>query len=264
MSKIMLGRYIKGDSVVHRLDARAKLILSFAFIIIIFLANNWQTYAVLTLFTLMCVALAKVGIRFFWRGVRPLIGIILLTVILQVFFTTGGHVYWQWSILRLTDAGLVFGAYVLCRFSLIIMMSTLFTLTTPPLAIARAFESIMQPLKKLHVPVTEIALMMSIALRFVPTLLDETDKIINAQRSRGVDFGTGSIRQRIKAVIPLLIPLFVAALGRAEDLALAMEARGYRTGGQRTRLHTAHWRCNDTLACGAFVVLTLLLVWLRK
>lgn len=208
--------------------------------------------------------MSGVSFSFFLKGVRPLIWLILFTVLLQVFFSRGGTVYWQFGPLSLTSSGVINGSYVFCRFVLIIFMSTLLTLTTAPLEIADAMESLMGPLKKIKVPVYEISLMLSIALRFVPTLMDETEKIMNAQRSRGVNFGEGSIVQQIKSVIPLLIPLFVSSFNRAEDLATAMEARGYRGGEGRTKYRVHFWRLNDTLACVVFAFLTVILLGLRN
>lgn len=264
MDKLLLGRYIRGDSLVHRLDPRAKMILCFYFVLIIFLCNNWQSYLLLGTVTLLSVLLSKISLSYFVKGVMPLIWLILFTVLLQVFFTRGGTTYCQFGPLTLTQFGLVNGFYVFCRFVLIIFMSTLLTVTTTPLAIADATESLMQPLKKLKVPVHEIALMLSIALRFVPTLMDETTKIMNAQRSRGVDFSEGSLISRIKAVIPLLIPLFVSALTRAEDLATAMEARGYRGGEGRSKYRLQVWHLQDTLALVFFFLVTLALIFLRN
>ncbi len=246
MDKLLLGRYIQGDSLVHRLDPRAKMILCFYFVLIIFLCNNWQSYLLLGIVTLLSVLLSKIDLSYFVKGVMPLIWLILFTVLLQVFFTRGGPTYWQFGPLTLTQFGLVNG------------------LTTTPLAIADATESLMQPLKKLRVPVHEIALMLSIALRFVPTLMDETTKIMNAQRSRGVDFSEGSLISRIKAVIPLLIPLFVSALTRAEDLATAMEARGYRGEEGRSKYRVRVWHLQDTLALVFFFLVTLALIFLRN
>lgn len=162
--------------------------------------------------------------RFFINGVKPLIWLILFTVILQVLFSaSGGHVYFQWGIITISQLGLINGVYIFCRFVLIIFMSTLLTLTTPPLELSDAIEYLLMPLRAVHFPVYEVALMLSIALRFVPTLMDETEKIMNAQRARGVDFGEGNIFQQMRAVVPLLIPLFVSSFNRAEDLATAME-----------------------------------------
>lgn len=264
MDKLLLGRYLQGDSLIHRLDPRGKLVLCFYFVLIIFLCNNWQSYLLLTGATFAFVLLSKIDLRYFIKGLLPLIWLILFTVLLQVFFTRGGPVYWQWGPLALTQFGLVNGVFVFCRFVLIIFISTLLTLTTPPLAIADATESLLKPLKKIKVPVYEISLMLSIALRFVPTLMDETTKIMNAQRSRGVDFSAGSLKDRIKAVIPLLIPLFVSALSRAEELATAMEARGYRGGEGRTKYRAQVWHLRDTVALGIFLALTVGLLFLRN
>ncbi|ASZ06476.1 energy-coupling factor transporter transmembrane component T family protein [Enterococcus thailandicus] len=263
MNKLIFGRYMPGDSFIHRLDPRAKLLASFYFIGIIFLANNWQTYLLLALFTLFAVSLSKVDMKFFIRGIRPLIWLILFTVALQVLFTSGGEVYWHWGIFNITQFGVLNGLFIFCRFVLIIFMSTLLTLATPPLELSDAIEYLLRPLKVVRFPVHEISLMLSIALRFVPTLMDETEKIMNAQRARGVDFGEGSLVQKMKAIIPLLIPLFVSSFNRAEDLATAMEARGYQGGEGRTKYRVLHWHNQDTLVMIAFGLLTVILVFLR-
>ncbi|MBO0431005.1 energy-coupling factor transporter transmembrane protein EcfT [Enterococcus sp. DIV0660C] len=263
MNKLIFGRYMPGDSFIHRLDPRAKLLASFYFIGIIFLANNWQTYLLLAVFTLFAVSLSKVDMKFFIRGIRPLIWLILFTVALQVLFTSGGEVYWHWGIFNITQYGVLNGIFIFCRFVLIIFMSTLLTLTTPPLELSDAIEYLLRPLKVVRFPVHEISLMLSIALRFVPTLMDETEKIMNAQRARGVDFGEGNLVQKMKAIIPLLIPLFVSSFNRAEDLATAMEARGYRGGEGRTKYRMLHWHNQDTMVMGAFALLTVILVVLR-
>lgn len=264
MNKLILGRYIPGDSLIHHLDPRTKLIASFYFIGIIFFANNWQTYLLLTIFTLVSIFLSKIDMGFFLRGVRPLIWLILFTVALQVFFTGGGQVYWQWGVFRLTELGVTNGLFIFCRFVLIIFMSTLLTLTTPPLELSDAIEYILRPLKVVKFPVHEIALMLSIALRFVPTLMDETEKIMNAQRARGVDFGEGNLVQKMKAVVPLLIPLFVSSFNRADDLATAMEARGYQGGEGRTKYRVLDWHLRDTITVIVFVLLTVGLIYLRS
>ncbi|MGO3729029.1 MAG: energy-coupling factor transporter transmembrane component T family protein, partial [Enterococcus viikkiensis] len=215
MNKLIFGRYIPGDSLIHRLDPRAKLVASFYFIGIIFLANNWQSYLFLAAFTLFAVFLSKISLSFFLRGVRPLIWLIVFTVALQMLFTRGGTLYWSWGVFSLSSYGIQNGLFIFCRFVLIIFMSTLLTLTTPPLSMSDAIESLLNPLKRFHLPVHEIALMLSIALRFVPTLMDETEKIMNAQRARGVDFNDGNLIQKVKAIVPLLIPLFVSSFNRA-------------------------------------------------
>lgn len=264
MNKLIFGRYIPGDSFIHTMDPRAKLIASFYFIGIIFLANNWQTYAVLAVFTLFAIFLSKVNIRFFIRGIKPLIWLILFTVALQMLFTQGGEVYFDWGIFSITEYGVINGLFIFCRFVLIIFMSTLLTLTTPPLDLSDAIEYLLRPLKVVRFPVHEVSLMLSIALRFVPTLMDETEKIMNAQRARGVDFGEGNLIQKMKAVVPLLIPLFVSSFNRAEDLATAMEARGYQGGEGRTKYRVLHWHIKDTEAMIAFGLLTIVLILVRS
>ncbi|MHC5228278.1 energy-coupling factor transporter transmembrane component T family protein [Enterococcus sp. LJL99] len=264
MNKLILGRYIPGDSFIHKMDPRAKLIASFYFIGIIFLANNWQTYVAMGLFTLLAILLSKIDLRFFIRGVKPLIWLILFTVALQVLFTRGGTVYFEWGIFSISEFGVINGLLMFSRFILIIFMSTLLTLTTPPLDLSDAIEYLLRPLKVIRFPVHEVSLMLSIALRFVPTLMDETEKIMNAQRARGVDFGEGNLIQKMKAVVPLLIPLFVSSFNRAEDLAIAMEARGYQGGDGRTKYRVLHWHQRDTVVMLAFVGLTIVLLFLRS
>ncbi|BCX30827.1 energy-coupling factor transporter transmembrane protein EcfT [Latilactobacillus curvatus] len=263
MNKLILGRYIPGDSVLHRMDPRAKLLASFYYIGIIFLARTWQAYALLLIFTVALIGISRIKLDFFIKGVKPLLWLILFTVLLQIFFTRGGHVYWQWGFLTLTQYGLINGAYIFLRFVLIIFMSTLLTLTTPPLSLADALESILKPLKVVHFPVYEVALMLSIALRFVPTLMDETTKIMDAQRARGVDFGEGNLFQQMKAIVPILIPLFVSSFNRADDLATAMEARGYQGGEGRSKYRILKWRTRDTVAFITMGLLTVALLFLR-
>ncbi|MGX6979191.1 energy-coupling factor transporter transmembrane component T family protein [Vagococcus elongatus] len=264
MNKLILGRYIPGDSLVHRLDPRAKLVSSFYFIGIIFLCNNLPSFAVMGAFTIFAILLSKVNLSFFLKGVRPLIWLILFTVILQLFFTQGGQVYWSWGIISITESGVMNAFYIFCRFVLIIFMSTLLTLTTPPLSLSDAIESLLRPLKAVKFPAHEISLMLSIALRFVPTLMDETEKIMNAQRARGVDFGEGNLMDKMRAIVPLLIPLFVSSFNRAEELATAMEARGYQGGEGRTKYRQLKWRLKDSLCILSYVALTFALLWARN
>ncbi len=181
-----------------------------------------------------------------------------------MLFTRGGTLYWSWGVFSLSSYGIQNGLFIFCRFVLIIFMSTLLTLTTPPLSMSDAIESLLNPLKRFHLPVHEIALMLSIALRFVPTLMDETEKIMNAQRARGVDFNDGNLIQKVKAIVPLLIPLFVSSFNRAEDLATAMEARGYRGGEGRSKYRKLKWANRDTLVLVVFAAATIILIFLRS
>ena len=264
MDNLILGRYIPGDSWIHKLDPRTKLMGTMFFILIIFLANNWITYGLLFLLTLVALKLSGLRLSFFLKGLRPLIGLIFLTVLLQIFFTAGETVYFSWGIFQLTKEGIVSGAFIFSRFVMIILMSTLMTLTTMPLSLTDALEYLMHPLNTIKVPVHEIALMLSIALRFVPTLMDETEKIMNAQRARGTDFGEGSLIQQMKAIVPLLVPLFISSFNRAEELANAMEARGYRGGEGRTKYRILKWKTRDSVAMGNLVFVAGALLVLRS
>lgn len=260
MDKMIFGRYYPGNSFVHRLDPRLKLIINIMFIVLIFLIKHWYDYLILGAVVIAGVLLSGVSLKFFLRGLRPMLWLILFTVGLQLFFTSGDHVYWQWGVLSLSQEGLINATYIALRFLLIIFMSTLLTLTTQPLEIADGMEYLIRPLKVVHFPVNDVALMLSIALRFVPKLMDETTKIMNAQRARGVDFNNGSLIKRVKALIPLLIPLMMSSLDIATDLTTAMISRGYRDGEGRTRFRILKWRRADTITLAAFVVIAILAI----
>ncbi|CAM4246291.1 energy-coupling factor transporter transmembrane component T family protein [Weissella hellenica] len=262
-SNMIIGRYMPGDSWIHRLDARTKLVLSIAFIFVIFFANNVIGYAVATIFTLLAIMLTGLGVGVFIRGVRPLILLMLITTLFQLFFVQTGDVLIHWWFIKITVDGVVNSIVVFVRFMLIIMFSTILTLTTQPLAVADGMESLLKPFKKMGLPVSELALMLSIALRFVPTLMDEAQSIMNAQRARGVRFNEGSLMTRIKSFVPLLIPLFVNAIKRAIELGDAMEARGYRGGDQRTKYRVLTWHRQDTVAIIGFIVFTVVLIATR-
>ena len=264
LDKLILGRYLQGDSWIHKLDPRTKLIGTFAFVLVIFLANNWVTYGLLIAYTLVALLLSKIPLGFFWKGIRPLIWVILFTVALQILFTSGGEVYFKWGFLQVTSEGIINAIFIFLRFVLIISFSTLLTLTTAPLQLTDAIEAVMKPLSVVKFPVHEVALMLSIALRFVPTLMDDTTRIMNAQRARGVDFGEGKIVQKIKSIIPILIPLFASSFKRADALAIAMEARGYNGGEGRTRFRRLAWKRNDSLAIISLLILGILLYILKN
>lgn len=263
LDKLILGRYLQGDSWIHKLDPRTKLIGTFAFVLVIFLANNWITYGLLIAYTLIALLLSKIPLGFFWKGIKPLIWVILFTVALQILFTSGGDVYFQWGFIQVTSEGIINAIFIFLRFVLIISFSTLLTLTTPPLQLTDAIEAVMRPLAVVKFPVHEVALMLSIALRFVPTLMDEAQKIMNAQRARGVDFGEGNLFEQMKAIIPILIPLFVSSLNRAEDLATAMEARGYQGGDGRSKYRVLNYEMRDAIAGLSLVAVTILLFVLK-
>jgi len=263
MEKLIFGRYIPGDSLIHRLDPRTKLLGAIWFIIIIFLANNWLSYVVLIAFVLTAVKLSEINPKFFINGVKPLIWLILFTVILQILFTSGQTIWFRFGPVVISQEGVLNGVFIFFRFVLIIFMSTILTLTTMPLSLTDAIEFLLRPFAAIKVPVHEIALMLSIALRFVPTLMDETEKIMNAQRARGIDFGEGNIYEQMKSIVPLLIPLFVSSFNRAEELATAMEARGYKGGEGRTKYRKLAWEGRDTAVMIAFALLSVVLFVLR-
>lgn len=247
----------------HTLDAKAKSIAGFYFICIIFLANNWQTYAVLMLFTLATILLTRIPLRIFIKGLRPLMGLILFTVLFQVLFVRSGTIHFQWGPFTISHGGLVNGVFIFFRFLLMVVMTTVITLTTKPIDLMDAVEFLLGPLKVLKVPVQDIALMLSIALRFVPILMDEALRVMNAQRARGVEFGEGNIFQQMKSVVPVFLPLFIHSFHRAEELANAMDARCYQGGEGRTKLKVQKWHMRDTLFFIIYMLLTGLLVLLR-
>lgn len=265
MSKFLFGRYLPLNSIVHRLDPRNKLLLSFCYIILVFLANNWLSYLILIAFTLGAIRASTIPLRIFVRGIRPLIWLILFTVALQLLFSpTGGHVYFHWTFINVTQYGVVNAGYIFIRFLLIITMSTLLTLSTQPLDIATGLASLMKPLRWVRVPVDTLAMMLSIALRFVPTLMDEAQKIMNAQRARGVDFGEGGLIKQAKALLPLMAPLFISAFNRAEDLSIAMEAQGYQDSEHRSQYRILTWQRRDTVTWLIFALgLALILICRR-
>lgn len=264
MSNFLFGRYLPGNSWVHRMSPQSKLMLCFFFVIVIFFANNVWTYATLSLLLIVVVLMSGVSIGYFLKGIRPLIWLIIFTVLLQILFSSGGHVYWHFGPFSVSDLSLINGGFIFVRFLLIIMISTVLTLTTTPLAIADGVQTVLKPLKKFHFPVDTLALMLSIALRFVPTLMDEMETILNAQRSRGVDFGSGSLRHRIQAAVPLLVPLFTGAINHAENLSTAMEARGFTDSEHRSKYRVYAWQAKDTISWGVFLLVGILVLFLRN
>ncbi|MGQ7387237.1 energy-coupling factor transporter transmembrane component T family protein [Streptococcus suis] len=264
MDKLILGRYIPGNSVIHRLDPRSKLLAMFAFLLLIFWANNLITNVLIIAFVFAMVLLSQIRLSFFINGLKPMIGIILFTTIFQVFFTPGVSVLWGFWIFKVSIEGLQQALIIFIRFVLIIFFSTLLTLTTTPLSLADGIESGLAPLKRLKVPVHEIGLMLSMSLRFVPTLMDDTTRIMNAQRARGVDFNEGNLIQKVNSVIPILIPLFASSFKRADALATAMEARGYQGGEGRTKYRVLEWKLPDTCAVIVMILLGVTLYVLKS
>ena len=264
MDNMILGRYIPGNSIVHRLDPRSKLVAMILLIIIVFWANNPITNVILFVATGIFVALSEVPLSFFIKGLKSMFFLITFTTLFQLFFISGGQVLFEMGFIKITTQGIEQAGIIFCRFVLIIFFSTLLTLTTMPLSLATAVESLLGPLKRFKVPVHEIGLMLSMSLRFVPTLMDDTIRIMNAQKARGVDFGEGNIIQKVKAMIPILIPLFATSLKRADSLATAMEARGYQGGNGRSQYRQLNWMNKDSMALLLVCVLGLILFLLKS
>ena len=264
MDKFIIGRYVPGESIVHRMDPRAKLLMVLFYICIVFLANNWLSYALLIIFTVALILLTRIKPSFIIQGLKPVIILIILTLVIQLFFTKRGEVVFTLFGVDIYDEGIKMGIFISLRFTLLILITSVMTLTTTPIEITDGLETLLNPLKKLKFPVHELALMMSISLRFIPTLLEETDKIVKAQTSRGVDFSSGPLKERLRAVVPLLVPLFVGSFKRADELAVAMEARGYRGGEGRTKYRALAWHMGDSLLIGSLILLTILLIWTRS
>jgi energy-coupling factor transport system permease protein len=263
MEKMIFGRYVPMESIIHRMDPRSKLLLVFLFVCIVFLANNTSTYILLGLFTILMLGLSKIPIRFLYEGLKPVFFLVLFTLILHLFLTKEGDLLFKLGWFEIYEEGLRQGIFISLRFFYLILITSLLTLTTTPIEITDGLETLLDPLKKINFPVHEMALMMSISLRFIPTLMQETDKIMKAQMARGVEFSSGPVKDRLKAIVPLLIPLFVSSFKRAEELAIAMEARGYRGGEGRTKYRQLVWTYRDTLILSLMAVLTVLLILFR-
>lgn len=263
-NSMIIGQFVPGKSLIHRLDPRTKIIIIFFYVIIVFLANNVMSYGLLTLFVVVSILSTFIPIRFIIKGLTPVWFLIIFTFLLHLFLTKEGPVLFEILSIKFHLGGVIQGLVISLRFCLLILMTSLLTLTTTPIEITDAIESLLHPLKKLKFPVHELALMMSISLRFIPTLMQETDKISKAQASRGVDFRTGPLKERIKAVIPLLVPLFVSAFKRAEELAMAMEARGYQGGEGRTKLRELTYRKKDIFIFILFICIIVVLFYVRN
>ncbi len=265
LKNVTIGQYYPGDSIVHRLDPRTKLTLSFAFIIVLFIVKGFLPYIWLAGLVVLVAQMARVPLKVMLRGLRPLKFIIALTFFLHLFTTRGGVILWQLGFLRIESNGLAQGAFLAFRLVLLVVATSLLTLTTSPIALTDGLERILSPFARLGLPAHELAMMMTIALRFIPTLIEEADKIMRAQLARGADFESGGLIKRAKSLLPLLVPLFVSAFRRADELAMAMEARAYRGGQNRTRLKVLAYSRKDfwayTLAALAFATAYFLGQW---
>ena len=256
MRDITIGQYYPADSVLHRLDPRVKLVGTFAFLVSLFVGKGMIAYAIATVFLGAMIKLSKVPLKMILKGLKAIIIILLITVSFNLFLTDG-EIIFQWGFLKITKEGISVAFFMALRLIYLVVGASLMTLTTTPNDLTDGLESVLSPLKKIKVPVHEISMMMSIALRFIPILMEETDRIMKAQKARGADFESGNLLQKAKAMIPLLVPLFISAFRRANDLAMAMEARCYRGGEGRTKMKPLRYEQRDRIA---YVILVLYLV----
>lgn len=248
LGDITMGQFFPGNSVLHRIDPRMKLLLVTVYIVAIFMTTGFAGYGVLTAFLILCAALSQLKLKVLLKSVKPVLFIVIFTFILNIFFVRGDNVIFSWWIFTLTGDSLLYAVFMSLRLVFLIVGTSLLTLTTSPIALTDALERVLKPLKVIRFPVHEMSMMMTIALRFIPTLLEETDKIMKAQSARGADFDTGNLFQRAKAMVPLLVPLFISAFRRADELAIAMEARCYHGGEGRTRMKVLKMSLTDLWA----------------
>ena len=247
LKDVTLGQFFPGSTPIHKLDPRTKLVLVIVYIVALFLAKWFVSYVVVAAFLAMVIAMSRIRLKVVLKNLKPLLFIILLTAVLNLFYGQGEPTAQFW-IFKITKSGLENAIFMVLRITMLIAGTFLLTYTTSPIALTDAMEILFGPLKKLKVPVHEMSMMMSMALRFIPTLIEETDKIMSAQKARGADFETGNLFQRAKALLPLLVPLFVSAFRRADELAVAMECRCYHGDEGRTRMKQLTWCTRDTLA----------------
>ena len=236
LKDITIGQYFPGESVIHRLDPRFKIIITIIYIVMLFTGSTAICLGIGAVYTFMVIALSRIPLKMFWKSVKPLLPFLLITAVINLMLVRTGDVLWSWKALKVTEDGLNISAFMIVRICLLIMGTSILTYTTSPITLTDAIERLLSPLKKLHFPVHELAMMMSIALRFIPTLIEETDKIISAQKARGAEIDSGSFISRAKNLISILVPLFISAFRRADELATAMECRCYHGGEGRTRL----------------------------
>ena len=255
LKDITLGQFFPGNSPIHRLDPRTKLVMLLVYIVALFLAVSWISYAVMFLFLVTAVAISRIPPKNIIRGMKPLVLILIFTGVLNIFFTEGSHVLVSFWGLKITMEGLERAFFMVIRILMLITGTFLLTYTTSPIALTDGLESLLGPLKVIKLPVHELSMMMCIALRFIPTLIEETDKIMCAQKARGADFETGKLMERVRALIPILVPLFISAFRRADELATAMECRCYHGGEGRTKMKLLRYMRRDYVTYGIGVLL---------
>lgn len=265
MKNIAIGQYYPSGSVLHRLDPRMKIILAVLYIVCSFLCKNILSFALLLLSSLVLIIIGKIPLRTVLGGLKAILVILIFTSAINVFLTTGNQPLVEWKFIHIYVEGIYAAIFMIVRIATLIIGTGMFlTYTTTPIELTDALEDLLSPLKKLHVPVHEFAMMMTIALRFIPTLVEETDKIVTAQKARGADFSEGGLIRRIKSLIPIIIPLFASAFNRAGDLAIAMEGRCYHGGEGRTRMHVRHLRFADWIPLIVIVLFGAGLIFLNR
>lgn len=255
LNNVTIGQFFPGDSFLYHLDPRTKLILTVAMIVLVFLTQSFTGFCMIFLFVLWCAISTRIGFKYMLKGLKPLMLIIGLTFFLNLFLMRDGEELVRLGFIRITSGGMHMALFMAVRLILLVLCSQILTLTTSPIALTDGLESLMRPLERIGFPAHEISMMMSIALRFIPTLMEETEKIRRAQMARGADFESGRLIARMKGMIPLLVPLFVSAFRRADELAMAMEARCYRGGKGRTKLKQLHFHWRDALSGGVVALM---------
>ena len=264
---ITIGQYVDGNSAIHKMDARVKILLSMLYIIVLFLINTSYAYLLFGIFTVAVIFISKVPLRYILKGLKPMLYILVFTALINLFMTGGGTVLWQsqiWGALKITKEGLISAVQMVLRLVFLVMGTSLLTLTTTPLMLTDGIEKLLKPFNAIKVPSHEIAMMMTIAIRFIPTLSEETEKIMKAQMARGADFESGNIFRRTKAMVPILVPLFISAFKRADDLAIAMDSRCYNSGNKRTRMKTMKMTWIDAVASGIMVIFCVFVIAVQR
>lgn len=260
---ITIGQYVPGDSFIHKLDSRVKILISLIYVIDLFLVSNIKGYMFIITFTIIAIIISKIHIRYIYNGLKPIFILIAFTAALNIFMTPGKELIWQYKFLTIYKEGLDIAGFMAIRLIFLIVGTSMLTLTTSPIELTDGIEKLLSPMKKIGLPAHELAMMMTIALRFIPTLIDETDKIMKAQMARGADFESGNIVKRAKNLIPILVPLFISSFRRADELAMAMEARCYRGGEGRTRMKQLRLTYRDLIASIVIVSLVGFSIWSR-
>ena len=262
LKDITIGQHYPTGSLIHRLDPRTKIIGTFVFMAGLFLIKQFDAYLAVTTLLMVTIIGSKVPFRYVIKGLRPLMVLIIVTFLINLFMT-GGNIFFRLGPITMTWEGLRQGIFMGLRLIFLIVGTSMLTLTTSPITLTDGIEQLLNPLKRIRVPAHELAMMMTIALRFIPTLLEETDKIMKAQMARGADFESGNLIKRAQSLVPLLVPLFISSFRRADDLAMAMEARCYRGGDNRTRMKALQWELMDGAVLLLMLAYLLLMIWLR-